>query len=259
MLRDRLREIDAHLHRWAPTFWRFVKYRFRQGDAFGLGFTLAFLFVVLAMWLFLEIRADVAGRVGLFAFDARMEPALQELRTPGLTRAVIFLTNLGGTVGITVWVLALGTLLLVRRRWWDLVGLLFVSAGGGLVLRGLKFLFQRARPLERLVEVGGYSFPSGHAFGSTVFFGYVIYVAWKDVHSPARRTAITLFALFMIVAIPLSRVYLNVHWFTDVVGGVLAGSAWLVAGILVFRFIEHHPARRKGLQQTSGDGVGREQ
>jgi len=217
---------------------RFVESRFRRGERYGLGLTVAFVSMLLLMWLFLEMVDEVLGVSGVYSLDLAVQEMIEPIVSPHLTGWVVFITDLGGTMGTSAFVVALTTLLIWRRRWWYAFGLLFASGIGGLVLFGLKVIFQRARPVEPLIAVGGYSFPSGHAFAATVFFGFAAHLAWKMVHLQWLRWLLVIVSIMMGLAISFSRVYLNVHFLTDVVAGITAGLAWLIFSLLVVYFAE---------------------
>jgi membrane-associated phospholipid phosphatase len=111
---------------------------------------------------------------------------------------------------------------------------LLVSMGGGFILNELlKFSFDRARPSSALLSQWGPSFPSGHSMMSIAFYGCL---AWLAVQH-GRRWGMAVLLVVFSLAIGLTRVYLHVHYPTDVVAGFAAGAAWLVmlrTGIRVF-------------------------
>ncbi len=234
-----------HLKLRLPTFWHFVVQRFKRGERYGLDFTLAFVVIVIALFVFLELVEGAVTESSLQSLDTALQSFMSQILTEGMTERVVFITDLGGTRGTTIGVVLVGIPLLLIRRWWSLFGLVFATAGGGLVVLGLKALFSRARPAEMVIEAGGYAFPSGHAFSAMVFFGYLIYLAHKHFRSAPLQALTTILAFSLIVLIGLSRVYLNVHWLTDVLGGFIAGIAWLVLSILIVRHVEW-PGRRVG-------------
>lgn len=223
--------------------WHFVVARFRHGERYGLDFTLAFLGILGALWIFLEIVDGAVTESRLVAIDTRIQEVMALILQDRLTDWVVFITDLGGTRGTVIGVLLVGVPLLIRRRWWSAFGLFFATAGGGIVVLGLKEFFARARPVEQIVDVGGYAFPSGHAFSAMVFFGYIIYLGQKHIKSAILQVIVTIGSFAMIVLIGASRVYLNVHWLTDVLGGFFGGFAWLVLSILIVRHVEW-PDRR---------------
>ena len=93
----------------------------------------------------------------------------------------------------------------------------------------LKWVFQRARPdINRLIEITGYSYPSGHSMGAFSFYSVLAYLLWRHIDSRAGRGALIAVSIVMILSIGLSRIYLGVHYPSDIVGGYLASCAWLV-------------------------------
>ena len=228
--------------------WLFVQRRFRRGHRYGIGFTLALLAVAGALWGFLEIIDAVADQEALYHLDFLVRRVLEIIVTPERTEWVVRITNVGGVPFTTGLVVAFALLLLFRRRWWSLVQLVFTTADGSLLIVALKALFHRARPVEKLVPAAGYSFPSGHAFIAMSFYGVLVYLVWRTAWPLAVRVLAALFGTVMILLIGASRVYLGVHWLTDVLGGFSAGLIWLIASILIVRTAEHRRSLRKNVQ-----------
>lgn len=105
-----------------------------------------------------------------------------------------------------------------------------VNLAGSTVLNQLlKFTIQRPRPdvSLRLVEIGGFSFPSGHSMAAMAFFGLFIWLTWRYVRDRRARVRLTAFLCVMIAAVGFSRVYLGVHYASDVLGGFCASLIWL--------------------------------
>ena len=98
---------------------------------------------------------------------------------------------------------------------------------------GIKHIIQRARPdlSLRLVEENGYSFPSGHAMVTTAFYGMIIYYVWNNVKNKLLRNIICAFLLLLIILIAFSRVYLGVHYLSDVIAGSLISVAYLIIAV----------------------------
>ena len=216
------------------SFWR---RRLARSGPYGLGVTLAFAGVAAAVWGVAEIAQAVAGTTGLARLDARAHEVLYRAfgASPELGQAVTWFGNNATLVALVV--LTAGGLALARRPW-AAFRVVLASGVGGLVVRGLKHLFARARPLDRIIPAEGYSFPSGHAFASTVFYGMCLYLVWRLTDRAwARALAAVVFPV-LIVGVGLSRVYLNVHYLTDVAAGWLAGGAWLGASLLVVHAVE---------------------
>ena len=173
-----------------------------------------------------NLRADTPK---LRHADASVHDWAVSHRSPADTLFFVCMTNVGGPVGVAVIVVAVAVVLAIRRRWRWLVYLAVTTGGGALLDFELKRYFARARPAvaEMLRRAHGYSFPSGHAMGSAVAFGALAYLAYRAAKSwPAAAAAIA-FGATMILSVAVSRVYLGVHWISDVAAGVTAGLVWV--------------------------------
>jgi len=158
------------------------------------------------------------------------------LRSPGATTFFTTMSAIGGPVGLAVLVLGVAiVLLLVGRFRWVLY--LTVTVGGGALLNeALKLYFARGRPdiAEMLRQARGYSFPSGHAMGSTVVFGALSYLAFRTATQWRWKAAAVALGATIVLAVSLSRVYLGVHWISDVVAGIAAGTLWVVVSTMAY-------------------------
>jgi undecaprenyl-diphosphatase len=107
----------------------------------------------------------------------------------------------------------------------------------------LKEIFQRARPdLHRLIEIGGYSFPSGHAMNAFTVYGILTFLLWRHIFNRSGRTLLLLFSSFFIIMIGVSRIYLGVHYPSDIIGGYFASGFWLATSIWFFQwYMERRP------------------
>jgi undecaprenyl-diphosphatase len=131
--------------------------------------------------------------------------------------------------------------------------LLLISAmAGEAVLVSLgKTLIASARPLNTILPLqSSYSFPSGHVTGSIVFFGVLTYYAWKHWDSVRVKAATGAFYIGVVWVVGFDRIYLNIHWFSDVVGAVFLGSFWLTFSILVFKHFLRDGRLRRFLSEN---------
>ncbi len=165
------------------------------------------------------------------------------------TRLFVAMTLLGTPVGMGIVTGALSIVLALRKRWRWAVYLAFTGGVGGLLNLVLKSFFARARPdlAEALRAAHGYSFPSGHAMGSTIVFGALGYLAFRSLHSWRTRAAALAFCCTMALAISASRVYLGVHWISDIAAGIAGGLIWVIAATVAyetFRRIRRVRARK---------------
>ena len=216
---------------------RFLRRRLSRGVPYGLATTLAFAFVVVAVVGFFGLIELATDPEDVTRFDQTAHGVLFE--SLGASRPFgLAVTWFGNNLTVIAFVVIVSLALVLTKRYWAAFRVVFASAVGGLVVRGLKSLFARDRPLDQVVEATGYSFPSGHAFASTVFYGMMIYLVFRLTERRWERALAVVLGVAMIGAVGLSRVYLNVHYPTDVVGGWLAGSAWLVASLLLVDLVE---------------------
>ena len=144
------------------------------------------------------------------------------------------ISRIGSPVAMTLLAVA-GVLLLATLEEWVVLGGWVAAFGGASVLdRWLKFLVHRPRPryAAAIIHHPTWSFPSGHAMGSLVGFGMLAYVLVRFADGSRRaRLAVWAGATFLIVLIGASRMYLGVHYLSDVVGGYAVAAAWLAVCI----------------------------
>ena len=166
----------------------------------------------------------------LLAIDQRFYDFFKERRSDELTAFFIFFTLVGTPVvlGILSGVACVMFLFTRRYRW--AAYLAVTSIVGGLMNVGLKHYFDRPRPDLALAlrSAHGSSFPSGHAMGSIIVFGALAYLAFRTVRRWRNAAAILAAAITIVVAIALSRVYLGVHWISDIAAGLTIGAVWVV-------------------------------
>lgn len=158
-------------------------------------------------------------------------------RSPGLTDAAVVFTTIGSTAAMAVLAGVVGVVLWVRGRRSDGVWLIATTATASAVFTLVKRVLDRPRPPEavRLVEVGNESLPSGHATMSAVVIGALVVLAWPAMHGATRRLVV-LAAVLWIGGVGATRIYLGVHWFSDVLAGWATGFAWLAVctGVLLW-------------------------
>ena len=176
----------------------------------------------------------------------------RELRTPGANLFLIAMTQLGSPPGLAIIVIAVcGVLIRQGRRRWAAYLILTSVSGGALVL-ALKMYFARARPdlAEALRKAVGYSFPSGHAMGTTVVFGALSYLALRMTRPWKQKAGVIAAFYTVIAAVSFSRVYIGVHWMSDIAAGIAAGTVWVgitTVAYEAFRRIRLVRARRRAV------------
>ena len=211
------------------------------GLELAIGLVVALLAGALFGWL-----ADEVLEGDTLALDNRIRHLVNQHATPALTRVMRLASIWGAPVRLGV-VGALAAVVFLFRRWPR--GALLVAVtliGASLVDTGLKLLFGRERPtafFENYPSPTSFSFPSGHSLFATAFFGGLAVLLWRRVRTPALRGVIGVVAIAFILLIGISRVYLGVHYPSDVLGGYAAGVVWVGAVALGDRLAAR---RRRG-------------
>ena len=145
---------------------------------------------------------------------------------------------------IPAWLLLLGFYYFIRIDKWMSIKIPVIAFSNLALMFGLKFFFNRPRPLIPLLkDVPGLSFPSGHAFMSFIFYGFVIYLVFHDVKNRRAKWSIISILAFFILAIGLSRIYLRVHYASDVLAGYCFGMMSLLILLRLLRQIEKGNAK----------------
>ncbi len=188
---------------------------------------------------FLEIAEGIGVDEELGQFDVALSAALNQHASEQQLRIFAIVTHLGDKGFLTPLAAGIAVVMLFRR-WWFLAAAWIVATGGGALLNsGLKALFERTRPehLHGFASAHGWSFPSGHSSGSFIVYGLLAYLI--VIHSTPRfHVPVAAVAMMLIVCVGFSRVVLQVHYFSDVLGGYAFGAAWVaawIAGLEIFR------------------------
>ena len=137
--------------------------------------------------------------------------------------------------GVAVIVAGAVALLLALRDRAGALWLLMAFYSGAALNHALKHLFQRPRPQQLEYAVTDFAFPSGHAAQATLLYGALLVLLWRHTPSRAWRAAAAAAAVLLVMAVCASRLLLQAHWFSDVVGGVLVGAAWLALAVALRR------------------------
>lgn len=195
----------------------------------GLNLTLGALVLIAATWLFGSIAEDVVTREPLTLLDVKFSNWLHAHTRPRVTMAMLVITNIHSLKGVAVLTVAFGLYLLWQKHRYWLIALLLSVFGGMLLNVALKNVFHRSRPhfADPILTFSSYGFPSGHTMAATCFYGVLAaFAIWKTRAWP-KRLLIAAIAIFMIVLVGFSRIYLGAHYLSDVLGAMAEGMAWL--------------------------------
>ena len=179
----------------------------------------------------------------LTPMDQAFTAWIYAFRSETLTPLVTFITHLGDAWAYVIIVPVIGGFLYFRGYTWRLIiqGVL-VLLSASLLNVWIKNEISRPRPAEaeRLVEAHSFSFPSGHSMSAIAFYGFLIYLTFKLVENRFLRYTLILFEILLILSIGMSRIYLGVHYPSDVLAGFTAGLFWLLICIALFRSIRFY-------------------
>ena len=203
-----------------------------------------FLAIVVGGWVFSELAEELHAQAVLGRADQTLTNALQLSVPPQALQLFAAVTRLADTATITGMgiVGAIGLVALKRR--WLAVGWSAALAGNGLLNHTLKQVFERARPLHEggLVVADGFSFPSGHSSSSVVAFGMLAYLGTRLL-PPRWHLPTVLCAIALAFTVGASRVFLSVHFASDVIAGFASGTAWLAVCIASIEFTRWYRQR----------------
>lgn len=200
------------------------------------------------LWAFLAIAEDVPENGSMVRFDAAVAVWFHLHETEWL-EGVFYVISLIGAPVLAATLAAAAILFLVKRDWRRLGALGVTVGGGGLLNLALKSGFHRVRPVYASeFHPHGWSFPSGHAMDSLIGYGMLAFFLAEQASDARMRRLIGGLAATLILAIGFGRIYLGVHFLSDVVGGFAAGALWLGVCITGYRF-----ARRRHVSTSSGN------
>jgi len=186
--------------------------------------------LLVAGLIFLAIAWNVTARSALVTLDGRIANWLHSHGTKALTAFFFAVTNLHSPAGITVASVVFGLVLARLRQWYWLLTLAVAVGGGMLVNVVLKYAYERMRPRfdEPLLVLTSFSFPSGHTAGAVLFYGVLAAFLVSRSYDRRRRAAFVAGAIAMVVLVAFSRMYLGLHYLSDVVAAACASTVWLV-------------------------------
>lgn len=153
-----------------------------------------------------------------------------------LTKLIIFITHIGDKYTIAILSLIIITLLIFHKKDYHRVKEFSLSLLIGVASsQGLKYLIKKSRPELMLIPETGYSMPSGHATLSMIFFGMMIYLFKDEIKNTVKKYSFIIINILMIILIGFSRIYLNVHYLSDVIAGFVLG---LICILIAIKLIE---------------------
>lgn len=233
---------------WASWVERLVHAGQQQLAAFGAALVVGFLSGAAAIYAFAALAEDVLQQQTQ-QLDLGVLAWLRQFSSPRLD-TLARVVSLFGSELVALFLVVLLVAFTRQRRWGAAVALLLVAGGAQLLNAVLKELFQRTRPVpvSTLIPAQGFSFPSGHAMVAAAFYLFLAYLTWRLVRG-WWRVGVTCGLLALILLVGLARLYLGVHYASDVVAGYVAGFVWTDAVILGGRLLA---VRRRPVRVVAG-------
>ncbi len=174
------------------------------------------------------------------SLDTRVLDTLYANRDLDTVNIFIGITESGDKLFVGGLIASLVLFFALRRKYAYLAGLLVSAVGAAATTYALKILIERARPgiaYQAYIE-SGFSFPSGHATVAMAFYGFCIFLVYRMVASALWRNLATLFLILLIAGIAFSRLYLGVHYLSDVLVGLVVGGMFALLGIAIVKRYE---------------------
>lgn len=235
--------VTALRTRFAPQI-AFLQARLSPVEFLGLDLTIGAIILIGTSWIFGGIAEDVITGDPITVVDRKFAVWLHLHATPTLTEAMKLISLLGSWPVVTgIWLFM--ALYFVRKRSLYRLLALILTVPVGMLLNGiLKHAFHRSRPVwdNPILMIGSFSFPSGHAMAATLLYGLLAAFGVRKMHAWRWRVLAVLATVLLVVLIAFSRLYLGIHYLSDVLAGMAAGSAWLALCLTAVGTLRHHRA-----------------
>lgn len=214
-----------------PKSYYFLSQRLHIEHFYGLPLTLLVLVMGYILVLFIGLVEDVVTSDSIVAMDHFVSQQMSLLSESPVVNFFVLMTSLASTPLTLLIVFLTGVICYVIRQRYLLVGLLIAVIGSTVFTYLSKLLFHRERPIDILLLERTYSFPSGHATVTIALYGFIAYMAIRFSQDFSRQVRILVISVFFCILVGLSRIVLNEHYMSDVLGGYLIGALWLTVAI----------------------------
>jgi undecaprenyl-diphosphatase len=195
----------------------------------------ALILNISSLYILSKIIEDVIKKEMISRLDLMINSKILLIIAPWLTKIMIIVTAIMNFWGIFFLSLIVIGIMVYKKKWYNIILYIFSISGGMFLAYSIKQIIHRTRPEGSLIYIPGYSFPSIHATVAIIFFCIVIYSFKDELKSNIGRIIYIFLGIIMILLIGFSRIYLGVHWFSDVIGGFALGMFWLTLLILLFK------------------------
>ena len=235
-----------------PKVVRFLKNRLGMQDFLGLPLTLLFSTAIVNYAMLTEISENIVNSANMKMIDSSVGLFFFHHRADTTASAFYYFTQLGSTTGVAIMFLVAALVLVLKKKWHYLAALLLAVLGTGASIYFTKVYFHRERPLDvGYYKPSSFSFPSGHSAEALSLFGMIaVLVLLERQHIRNAYFWVSL-CLTYILLIGFSRIFLGVHFVSDVVGGYLLGSLWLILAVCMLEYLLLHYKQANPLEQQT--------
>ncbi|MER2999393.1 phosphatase PAP2 family protein [Pontibacter populi] len=237
------------VHRFSrqhPTVSGFISDRFDTDLFMGLPLTLLLVVGVVNAMLLSELAESVIDAEWVVVADQEFTNLLYSMRSETLSLIFFNLTLLGEREAVFIIGGIATIILLYRKRYWAIIAFWLAMGGVGLSVRFAKTFISRARPAEvAYYQVEHFSFPSGHATTAMALFALLAYFIYRHNQKKPYRKLIAWLAAILIILVGFSRIYLGVHFLSDVLAGFILGLLWTLVGVSLVEVMLHRKKRRE--------------
>jgi undecaprenyl-diphosphatase len=228
-----------------PRITAFLNKRFNRTKFSGTPLTVLTLAFLYIFSLFAGIVEDIITSDIIVSIDVRVANLLAIFRTELFDKIFLSITLLGKSEVVFIFVAASMLLLWIFNKRLYIFPLFVSLLGSTLFTYFGKIAFHRARPEVALYTEHSFSFPSGHATIAVAFYGFLIYIFTRNVTSFKKKINILFLGFIIIFSIGFSRLYLGVHYLSDVWAGYLIGALWLIIGITISEWLQYKIKNKK--------------
>ena len=228
-----------------PRFFKWLGNRLDPDYKYGRFLTIGCIFFALFIFFFLGVIQDIFARDPLALADQRITNLFVLFRSPNITRVMLYITYLGKWQLVVLGAILLSIILFLTGKRKYLYTLAISVAGGSVLTTVLKNVITRQRPsiANAVIVENSFSFPSGHTFVVFSFYLLAAFILWGLIRNRTWRIILVLSSCVLALLIPLSRIYLGVHWTSDIVGTFSLGLAWLTVFITYLVIQDHFDKR----------------
>lgn len=220
-----------------PKIFAFLGQRLNTRNFSGMLLTLLLIAFFYILSIFAGTLEDVVTNTAITGADVRVENLLYSFRHLGLIKFFLWVTTLANVRVIIVFAAVLSLILWIRKRKEFILPFWVTLTGSTLFYTVTKLIIHRPRPELAYYVERGFSFPSGHSTIAVAFYGFVAYILFRRKRHWKMKANIVFWGLLTILTIGFSRIYLSVHYLSDVIGGFMMGALWLIIGIIITEWL----------------------